>query len=1061
MIFKALNKLKRTVRFSIRLTVVAVFVLATSITAIIATSLQYYFSEKMALESNLLHFNMTTQSVADYLSRINEKSENTLNMMVKNTSLVGNNFSDKTELRNVLSEIMELNPLFYAFSMGYSNGDFYEIINLESGKIVRERLNTVDNDRWVVIHIKTEKGQRVEHRYYFDADFNLRKQTNKPTFFDPREQTWFKQANSEQVNKTKPYLFSHLQTSGQTYSIKTKGKDHVLALGVMVDNISNYLLTQQQQLGMHSSARLFIYNREGEIVASNQKDKVDKNKSLKQLTLSEQQQKVIAQYPTITVSNETNWAPMDFSVSGTPNGYSIEYINAIVQLLGIKINYVNGLSWQELLNLFKNNQIDVLHPVVNTTTNNTLGMLSTPMVNLPLSIVNQQNNPPITHIQQLAGKSVAVGEGWSIVKTLQAQFPEINLVEVPNTKTLLTHVANGDTYAGIDSKAVLQYIQQQFFIEGIQYNPLDEDSAALFSNDYHLLFHNQDAQLKALFDYAATQLPMQFKQQLSDKWLNTNPEKKSKVVGTVPDEQLITLLDDDSNFSKLQLVNIDGKEQYVFIKPLSDYLALASTGYLAIMVSKEDVLSSTREKIKLSIIITVACLIMMLPVSWFFASPIVGPIKTLVGENNKIKNRQFKQVSTLKSHIKEINTLAYSMVDMSKSIQQHEDSQKALMASFIELIAQAIDDKSPYTAGHCERVPELGIELAKAASESELPAFKGFKFKNDDEVEEFSLAAWLHDCGKITTPEHIVDKGTKLETIYNRIHEIRTRFEVLWRDAELDYYKSLQHSPQNQLDLTKQLAAKQQQLLDDFAFIAQCNIGGEKITEAALERLTALSNITWQRHFDDKLGLSPVEMYRYERTDDTLPITEKLLSDKPWHLIPHDKPIEYDERLGIKIAPCKYKYNLGELYNLTVSRGTLTKEDRFKINEHMISTIRMLDTLPFPKELERVPRYASTHHETLIGTGYPRKLNADDLSIPERVLVLADIFEALTAADRPYKKAKTLSESMSILAKMVADHHVDKAVFELFLSSGIYLDYAKRYLSAEQIDEVDISQYLS
>ena len=271
--------------------------------------------------------------------------------------------------------------------------------------------------------------------------------------------------------------------------------------------------------------------------------------------------------------------------------------------------------------------------------------------------------------------------------------------------------------------------------------PLSRLSAALFSNDYHLLFHNQDAQLKALFDYAATQLPMQFKQQLSDKWLNTNPEKKSKVVGTVPYEQLITLLDDDSNFSNLKLVHINGKEQYVFIKPLSDYLSLASTGYLAIMVSKEDVLSSTRKKIKLSLIITAVCLILILPVSWFFASPIVGPIKTLVGENNKIKNRQFKQVSTLKSHIKEINTLAYSMVDMSKSIQQHEDSQKALMASFIELIAQAIDDKSPYTAGHCERVPELGIELAKAASESELPAFKGFKFKNDDEVEEiYSMA---------------------------------------------------------------------------------------------------------------------------------------------------------------------------------------------------------------------------------------------------------------------------------------------------------------------------------
>ena len=210
--------------------------------------------------------------------------------------------------------------------------------------------------------------------------------------------------------------------------------------------------------------------------------------------------------------------------------------------------------------------------------------------------------------------------------------------------------------------------------------------------------------------------------------------KKSKIVGTVPYEPLVTLLADERHFSKLQLVIINGKEQYIFIKPLSDYLAFASTGYLAIMVSKDNVLSSTHEKIRLSIIITVACFIMMLPVSWLFASPIVTPIKTLVGENNKIKNRQFKQVSTLKSHIKEINTLASSMVEMSKSIQQHEESQKALMASFVELIAQAIDDKSPYTAGHCERVPELGIKLAKAASESELPAFQTFKFKSDEEI---------------------------------------------------------------------------------------------------------------------------------------------------------------------------------------------------------------------------------------------------------------------------------------------------------------------------------------
>src|SRR5690606_28703806 len=156
----------------------------------------------------------------------------------------------------------------------------------------------------------------------------------------------------------------------------------------------------------------------------------------------------------------------------------------------------------------------------------------------------------------------------------------------------------------------------------------------------------------------------------------------------------------------------------------------------------------------------------------------------------------------------------------------------------------------------------------------------------------------------------------------------------------------------------------------------------------------------------------------------------------------------------------RHLYNLGELYNLSIARGTLTAEDRFKINEHIISTIKMLDSLPFPEDLALVPRYASTHHETLNGTGYPRGLSAEDLSIPERIMVLADIFEALTAADRPYKPAKTVSKAIAILHTMVLNHHVDRDVFALFLSSGVYLEFARRFLPPEQIDEVDISLYL-
>jgi hypothetical protein len=283
---------------------------------------------------------------------------------------------------------------------------------------------------------------------------------------------------------------------------------------------------------------------------------------------------------------------------------------------------------------------------------------------------------------------------------------------------------------------------------------------------------------------------------------------------------------------------------------------------------------------------------------------------------------------------------------------------------------------------------------------------------------------------------------------------------VLWRDAEIDYYRALLAIPEQAQEHAEQLAQRRQSLRDDFAFVANTNVGGEFLSDEARGRLHTLAQVTWQRHFDDRLGLSPIEEMRVKNEPRSLPATENLLADKPEHLIPRHRPIDYVDTFGIRMDIPQHMYNLGEIYNLSISRGTLTAEDRFKINEHMISTIRMLEKLPFPADLARVPRYASTHHETLKGTGYPRKLTAQDLTLPERIIAVADVFEALTASDRPYKKAKTVSESIAILHRMVLDNHLDRDVFELFLKEGIYRDYADRFLAPEQMDEVDISQYL-
>ncbi len=391
------------------------------------------------------------------------------------------------------------------------------------------------------------------------------------------------------------------------------------------------------------------------------------------------------------------------------------------------------------------------------------------------------------------------------------------------------------------------------------------------------------------------------------------------------------------------------------------------------------------------------------------------------------------------------------------------ESQKALLDAFIHVLADAIDTKSAHTGGHCRRVPKLAMMIVDDLSKTADGRFADFRCENE-EREAFRLAAWLHDCGKITTPEHIIDKATKLETIYNRINEIRTRFEVLHRDAQIAYLDA-KLAGADPAAASAVRDAKYAQLQDDFAFVAQCNVGSEFLSDDAMTRIKHIAEQTWLRHFDSHLGSSNLELSRGDMTADILPAVEPLLADKLEHIVPWDegqKPIveKGDPRniwgFDMQLPPCQR--NNGEVYNLCIRRGTLTTEDRFAINNHIVQTYIMLTRLPWPKYLQRIPDLATNHHERMDGNGYPRRLHGSEMSVEERVMALADVFEALTAADRPYKSAKTISESLTIMAKMCQENHLDRGLFIHFLYSRLWLDYAEEHIPAAQIDAVDIAE---
>lgn len=335
---------------------------------------------------------------------------------------------------------------------------------------------------------------------------------------------------------------------------------------------------------------------------------------------------------------------------------------------------------------------------------------------------------------------------------------------------------------------------------------------------------------------------------------------------------------------------------------------------------------------------------------------------------------------------------------------------RSLFEGLIEMINTAIDHKSPYTGAHCQRVPILTMMIAEAAQYSERGILKQFR-PSPEELYELKIAGLLHDCGKITTPVHVVDKATKLETIFDRINLVDTRFEVLKRDAEIEMLKAqlaaVERGDHADLPaLQQERDAKIEELNADRELIRRYNIGGEFMAERSIAQVRRIASRRW-------IGVDGHEQ----------------------NFMPED-----------------------EVRNLCIQRGTLNPEEREIIEDHVAMTLRMLQSLPWPAHLRNVAEYAGCHHERLNGRGYHRGLSGPQLPLPARIICLADVFEALTARDRPYKPGKKLSEVLNILGHMVEEQQIDPDLFDVFLRNGIWMDYAQQYLLPDQIDEVDLTQ---
>ena len=925
-----------------------------------------------------------------------------------------------------LFSTLDHHPATVSVYLGYQSGAFLQVVAPRANPFVLKGYGAPPRTKYAVRAISRDSsGKLRQHWTYLDEQRRvIDARSEDDPGYDPRRRPWYTQSlGSDKSRFTEPYIFDILKVPGFTCSRKLMDHEAVFGLDFTMSSISDYL--EKQRISAHGG--LFIFDKNLNLIAHPHEDVVEKN-------VPGPESSAKTSFLPMSDSSDPNVKAMSRYLAQAGKGFpeGIFRISASGQVYLAKIT---GMSPQAEFS----ESLGIIAPFGDFTDHirqmqiqNTLLSLAVLIVAIPLALwASARMSKSLTLLSRATQKVQQFD--FSPTEPIDSVIKEIN--SLVTSFDLMKKEIRQRTDALIDTQGKLEILVER----GISLSAERDVSRLL-----EMIF----LAAKVLSQADGGILYLREKDERGDRLqvkIVRNDARGVNLGGDsgqpVPEYYLpVHDPEDQAGHGHIAIKTLF-TEKTILIDNISDsedqQLLEACMDNVELTCRAESILSTplrTRQGEVIGVLLLMDA-----------RDPEAGTVGPFQGEFVRFVEALAAQAAVALDN----NNLLIA--------------QQNLMDSLIELIAGAIDAKSPYTGGHCQRVPVIASLLAKAAHESREEPFKDFGFQTDEKWKEFRTAAWLHDCGKVTTPEYVVDKATKLETLYNRIHEIRTRFEVLWRDAEIEYWQKKAEGLEDEARLEKRLQEAREKIKNDFAFVAECNIGGEFMSEDRVDRLAQIGRQTWQRNLDDRWGMSNDEISRRKKTPSgDPPVREFLLADKPEHIITRKSGLSHDpDEYGFKMDIPEHQYNLGELYNLGIRKGTLTAEERFIINEHIIQSTIMLENLPFPRHMEQVPEIALAHHETMIGTGYPRRLTREDMSIPARIMAIADIFEALTASDRPYKKAKTLSESLKIMSFMRNDRHIDAELFHLFLKSGAWLTYAREYLDPSQIDEIDVEKLLA
>lgn len=611
-------------RWRWRQRLVLVVVAVSLITSVVGIVLHYYFSRNMALSSAEARYEQAATATRDYLSGIDNRASQIVRILARHPNLMQQQWIHP-RTPELFAEVMRSNPVFYAIYIGFSNGDFYELVNLNTSDDVRRQLQAMPSDRWVEIVVQGEGAQRQRRFTYLNEQLQVNYSRSERSDYNATQRLWFTNAGRDNVYKTRPYLFQHLQAPGQSFSLQipgsAQGEDRpaVLTVDVAFSALSDQLRSQPLSL----DGELFLFQRSGELLASNRATVEQRAlPTLPPLALSEAQQAYIKSLGKIRVANEPDWAPIDFAIAGEPKGYSIDLLQLLAGMTGLELEFINGYRWPELIRLFHQGELEILQPVIATEENRARGIFTREWLTLDYALVTRKDERAPASLNEIYPKVLVMPEGWSVNTVLKQRYPNLAVRLVDSTRTALEMVSSGQAFATLDSETILRRTAGQFFLRDLVFHR-DVKGLENLPATVHFQLRSDLQPLADILNSALTALPPPVIAHLQERWLHDSEMPRDIALSVVPYPAVLDMVSRGTGRAMVPQGE-QAEHYYFFVSSLSRISDREE--YFAFVVTEQRLFAGALQEVQRSALIIGLFWLLLMPVILFF---LLRPLRTV------------------------------------------------------------------------------------------------------------------------------------------------------------------------------------------------------------------------------------------------------------------------------------------------------------------------------------------------------------------------------------------------------------------------------------------------